>query len=693
MGRGLIYLLSICVLVLPACSNPEASAQAGMKKAQADWQAAAQDPDPVSRVKRYGEVIDEVKAIAKDYPKTKVGGAIASGRAVDGLSLTGMQRRLDGLAPRAACYADPTVQCLLPFGSGAAGRRSANAPQSAFAVAGQRICEQGFVAADKALKPIKINKRAYAKDLIQLGFAAAKCNRPEAVRAAVGAYMAADPASGGQRARDLLQVLGTKDFAPAHSMVIAELEKEMKSGAIGGRNAADVTLTLAVHYAKAGDAKAAMEKYTYFTETLHYRAGSSTLDTLSTNLMADGDTRDGIKLTQYATNQDVLAPRLRAAAATLAARMGLVASDTTAWPALEDKDIETYFAPVDATKKAGYEAGAGAIEAAIDKLAPRVHRSGAAVGDVGLDAGYGLLALVRQKLGEPEKANALIKKAAGFRARLLGSSARVSETFAKQGMLLAMARGDLVTAAHYVAAANLNSDAYGRMLMREVGRTQNAENALSIANTIGRQRDLWHCYSDMIPVMAKAGRVKEAEKLINAWSGDPRQKSGFYWAVVDGRISAGDVDGARRYAEQFGLAKDDRGKFRLDGRLMSAKVIAADPRKAEPIIREMFRIGQAVDAKLNASRAYRNRLAFDRSRRAQSAVTLAFENGYTDLGIELYGKAAYKDQRPLLVAFTPNISKADMTRVLMLAQDNVRSPRYRSYVVDAAVRHLQASGS
>ncbi len=48
------------------------------------------------------------------------------------------------------------------------------------------------------------------------------------------------------------------------------------------------------------------------------------------------------------------------------------------------------------------------------------------------------------------------------------------------------------------------------------------------------------------------------------------------------------------------LVKDDKGKLSLDQRLMDSDKVAKDSGKAEPIIREIFKIGQTMDAAANA---------------------------------------------------------------------------------------------
>lgn len=222
--------------------------------------------------------------------------------------------------------------------------------------------------------------------------------------------------------------------------------------------------------------------------------------------------------------------------------------------------------------------------------------------------------------------------------------------------------------------ARLFSDQYGQLLMLQVGRTRDAEHALAIANTVGDQRDLYRGYSFLIPAMTKVGQAAEVQKLIDAWTGNPARKSISHGWIVDGMVAAGDADGARKYAESHHLADMPQGKLSLDGRLLASKKVAGDKAEAEPLIRKMFAIGQNMDNAGGVSHGDGNHMTrYTDQHIAQNGARTALENGYVDLRIELYQKAANKDQRPLLAAFNGKISTVDMTGVLMLAQSNVES--------------------
>ncbi len=708
------YMILAGMLLVSACGDPETAAQNTIAKVHDTLQKEKDNLDPLQRLDSYNQMIKEVEAVAGNTD-TATGRAIAAGQAVDGITLAGLKQKRDALAPRAKCYADPTVDCLTPFGTNAT-RDTSGSPANAFADAERLVCDRGFSAADQSLDNIKINKPAYSRELVQVALAAAGCHKPDEVKAAIETYMSAIPAQGSERVSALLSVLATDDLKDGWPVVADELENELKSGAISGQDAANATLTLAINYANRGDVKAALDKYAYFTDKLGYKADTDSVDKLVVAAMLAGDVDTGLKMKiasetdkRYGIDESRKATysiiETKVAACTLAARLmglspfydkyGICPDRILESLGSSDKSFDDNFVPPDAKEKAQDEKAADAIESGLDTLASALKKPNSDT--AWFDDAYGAMAIARQKLGEPGKANAAIKKISDLRVREYGQvdynsgSRGHFPAFTAARFLVALAQKDLDAAAHYMTIGNLYSDSAGKLLCTTVGRTQNAEQALAIANTISKQRDLWHCYHDLIPEMAAAGKSDEVEKLIDAWSGDPRVKDGFHLQVIDGMIASGDVDGARSYAKKHDVVKDDRGKLGLDQRLMDSDKVAKDRSKAEPIIREMFQIGQADDEKSNASGTYNSRFARGSSYEAQAAAERAFSNGYTDLGIELYEKASYKDQRPLLQAITDKISKADMTRVLMLAQDNV-SGNNLGYVIDRAIRHLKKAG-
>lgn len=675
------------LVTLSACGDPQQAAQDSLQKIAASFQQEKSDLDPQKQLAAYQQMVTDVQAITKDYGESATGKALAAGQSVNGISVAGLTKLRDDIAQRAPCYASPTSECLQPYShhpSGAAKQASgAASPSGARAV--DQICTEGFAAADKSLEGIKINKPAYAKEVIQLGLAAGQCDRPDDVKAAVKAFLTVYPGEGDQQVNSFLSLLATPGLKAAWPMVVDQLEKGLQSGQYSKNTTATVTLNLAVDYANIGDNKKALEKYSYFTDTLHYEADLTTQQRLSAAIIANGDVDAGLKIVGGSTNQDIMAVAMNQGISALATKLGLFGpSGTSSLPLDSHTDMDVYMSPVPSDAKPAVESAAQALEAQVDKMAPTVKRSNQTVGLIGLDRDYVLLALIHQKTGQPEQASASLKKGQAYRTRVLGQPEGNPDypSIAAPSAVILIAQGDYPQAAHMVQAGKLSSDAYGSLLMKAVGRTMNAEQALDIANTISQQRDLYASYFDVIPEMAKAGHMDDINKLIAAWSGNPAQKKNFYEQVLDGLVAGGDADAARKYAQEQHLTDDPLGRLRLDAQLMKIPAVAGVQAKAEPLIREMFQIGQELDRGQGVGHVG----GTDRMI-AQNAAAAAFRNGYIDLGIELYRAADNKDQRPLLAAFEGKISPQDTTRVLMLANNQLSEDRAKT-VVDHAIHAL-----
>jgi hypothetical protein len=675
-----------CALLLTACGDPEKSAQSAIDEAQKAWQGEASDLDPLKRLESYNEIIKSVEDVGKDYAETSYGKAIAAGRSVDGVSLSAMKQARDELAPRAECYANPTVDCLRPFSSHPGGDSGsvANSSNDAFAQAQQLVCDKGFSAADHALDNFRINKPAYSQELVQVALAAAACGKPAEVKEAIHAYMSAMPEQGDSRIQSLLSILATQDLEPAWPLAIKELEDDILAPDFPKSTAASITATLVGTYAQTGDTKTALEKYHYLTDTLGYEASTDVKKELTRELIIHGDAAEGLKLVADPKRVVFTVIALHDAAATVGNRLKLVDANTSLPMHYNLKEISDYMAPVDAQMKSQYDTAATAIETELDRIAPTITIRDNGIGLGGADLIYGTLALVRQKLGEPDKATADLKKGEALRATLLAQSDNTIglEYFAEYQTMLAIAQGDLDKASHDVKAISLNMD-YAKVIITMMARQGEAEKALTFVGELGRQADP-NDYDYIVDGLIHAGKLDQAEQVINAFPGDAASRSGYYWKFVQKMANEGDASGAEDFAKQHGLTAAPRDRLRLLYTLMDSKKIAGDRKQAEPILREMFSIAQEMDKAGSGSSSYGQADNY----RAEQVATQAFSNGYTDLGIELYEAAANKDQRPLLHAFSDNMKPRDMTPVLMLAQVNL-SGQPLQYVIDAGIRHLQ----
>ncbi|MGE0410335.1 MAG: hypothetical protein AB7P23_13895, partial [Amphiplicatus sp.] len=664
--------------LLVACGNPEKSAEKAAAKAEADWAGARDSLDPQKRLKAYDAVIKDVETIGKKYPKTNIGAAIAIGRSVGGVSISTMKMQRDALAPRADCYAKPRAECLRPFAS-ASFRESggaAAAPENAQVAAQKLICEKNFAAADKALDNFKINKPAYAAQLVQVALAAEDCGKPDEVKVAIGAWQAAEPSQGASRVKAVLSILSNEQLKPGWPALLGELEQSIASGALDPNTAANATLTLAVRYAELGDAKAALAKYSYFTDTLNYQADWQSKLSLAANLILAGAPAEGLAIVANNNQKSFSVIALHQSAAELGRGVGVIPSNTgAALPSLYNvKSIDEFMAPLNGADKARYAAGAAVVEAEMDKLAPVVAVQDSAIGMSGLDCTYGVLALVHQKLGAPDKATAALQKGLALRQALLAPGAQNVglDYFAQYQTLLALAQGDIDAAATVSQAINNRNDTT-RLIVRSLAVKGEAEKALTLASQLGNG-DNRGAYQHIIEGLIEAGKLDKAEEVINAFPGDMRTKNGFTWLLVNKAADEGDAKRAQAIADKAGLLSGPADRFRLLTVSLNNEKVAGDRRKAEPIIREIFMLGEEID-KNGGGGGYENYYA-------QNAAWQAFHNGYSDLGVELYKAASKKDQRPLFEAFSDKMKEKDFTEIFMLAQDNL-SGEPLGYVIDA----------
>lgn len=673
----------IAVLSLAACGNPEKSAQSDIQKAHKAWLAEADDMNPAQRLKNYNQIIGEVEKVGKDYPGTTYGKAILANRSIDGVSLSDMKRARDALAPRAACYANPTVDCLRPFSSHPNGVTAARGSSSGgvLAQAQQLVCSSGFAAADHALNDLKINRPAYTRDLIQVALAAAKCSKPAAVKSAMTVYLAAIPRQGGNRLGALMSILATDNLKPAWPAAIQELEGDLKAPGIPRNQAAGIAAALTVSYAKNGDLKGALAKYHYLTDTLRYQLDTNSKKEFRQQLILHGDADEGLKYVDVPGNLFTSVVALSHAAAVMGGQLKLTDGFTGLPPSTNHGTGDLYKAPVAASEKDYYVKAADSIETALDKLAPQVDRS--AIKLPGIDLTYGIVALVRQKLGQSDKATAALKKGEAIRTRLLGRSDASPnlDYFSEYETTLALAQNKPDDAVLHVGATK-SAYNYEQWIVTSFTRDGKVEKALTYIGNL--QRPNGNDYTYIIDTLAQAGKFDQAEQVVRAIPGGASRQAGYYWKFVYKMAADGDQSGAEAYAKKHNLAQSPGDQFILLRRLAESKKIGGDRKQAEPILRKMFSIAQEIDK--NPAH-YRGQARFNQYT-AQAVAEIAFKSGYTDLGIEFYRAAAHKDQRPLLAAFSDGMKPDAMGPLLMLAQDNVQGQRLQ-YVVDAAIRHLQ----
>ena len=670
------------VLLLIGCADPEKSAQQSVAEVKADWEQAHTNLDPKQRLKAYQSAIESLQDIAKEYDETQAGQALAAGRSVDGLSQASMQSEYDRLAERADCYEKPTVQCLTPFASSGFRNSSAGSADNAAQEAIRLVCEQNFEKADTALEPLKINRPVYAANLVQVALQAAQCNKPDEMKAAIAAYMSAEPAQGAQRIGQLMSILNTDALRPAWPEVLVVVEKEAPLAGLDPGSAAGNDLTLAEVYAEGGNTEAALAKFNHVTRELGYTVDINTRRQLASALMAGGNAAAGMEILSTENVRNISLIALYYATAKVGGRLGIIRPEGTANANTPyDGNLTPYFAPVDSQTRQAESVIAAQIEAELDKFAAPLPPSAEWMGSSSPDTIYAMLALIQQKLGAPDKASALVKKSEDARVRLSppGSNPPDSQTPATEFQLLvALGQGDPDRAAALLPRVQpVGTDPTTLVLMALAGKGE-AEKALTLASQMNRASG--QTYEMLINELGTHGHADKAEAVLNAFPGSDDIRLAMAWGLVVRAAQAGDMKSAASMATKYKLLDAPARRFQMAALKAQAAVASSDRAEAEKLIREMFALGQEIDTAAGQGGG--------RGDFAQNAATQAFQAGYIDLGLELYQAASNKDQRPLFAAFSENADPSKFPEVLMVAHDNLRGDEM-SYVVDAALRRLK----
>lgn len=664
-------------LLLSGCADPEKAAQQSVAEVKTEWDEARTGLDPKKRLSNYQAAIQNLKDIAEEYPETQVGQALVAGHSVGDLSQASMQSEYDRLAARAECYAKPTVECLAPFAS--SGNSGAGSADAAAQQAIQLICKQNFAEADAALEPLKINRPVYATSLVQVAMQAAQCNKADELKAAIAAYMLAEPAQGADRIGQLMVILNTAALQPAWPEVLAAVEKEAPLAGLDPNSAAGNDLTLAVIYADTGNADAALAKFNHVTQELGFSVDINTRRQLASALMASGNVPAGMELLSKENVRNISSIALYYAAAKVGGRLGVIRPEGTASANIPHTgNLAAYFAPVDTATQKTESKIAGQIEAELDKFIAPLQPSGEWMGGSGPDTIYAMLAVIQQKLGAPEKASALVKKSDDARAKLSppGSNTATSQTRAAEFQLLvALGQGDIDQATALLPRVTpVGNDPVKLVLIALAGKGE-AEKALTLAAQTNRASG--QTYEMLINELGAHGYADKADAVLNAFPGGDDIRAALAWGLVVKATQAGDFKSADSIAEKYKLLTAPARRFQMTGMKIEAAVAEGDDAEAQ--IREMFKLGEELD-KAAA-------LDHQRGDYAQSAATQAFQAGYIDLGIELYRAASSKDQRPFFAAFSEKTDAAEFPKVLMVAHDNLGGNEM-GYVVDAAIRQL-----
>ena len=670
------YLWFVLVsLVVAGCGgDPIVDANKAVEKSAARWQAAQEIPAPEKRVATYRDIIADLRKIPERYPDTPAGQRLAAGGDIGSVSIERFEARAERLAERAACYAKPNVECLLPFTSNLFDKQG-----SAAVSPRELICSRGLEAAMAALENKRINRRLYADELIQLAFAAAACDKPSRAADAIAAYVDAEPLTLAQRAMKITQVVATPELKPAWPPAIDELERLQAVAGIPADTKASVALTLLSAYSQLHRPEEAVAKLSYVTDELGFRV-SDTLQT-SGRLIAAGAVDEGLALARGAVSQERFADSsalssLWTATGYLVDSMGIETNGTLTVASVvrDDRLTSVFTAPEPATAQAVAET-LDKITRALDGFDPSLWaRDGLRKSQA--SGSYARIGLLRRKLGDRERAAAAFDKADAAS----GATTSNSETGLYR-FLAAMVDEDLDAMRALALGTEGYSNPYADEFVRAAVADDKIELAIETMATISPQDAGARFYRTLILAMIESGRLERLEEIIDAAPQDSRTKAQHASFAIQAFADAGEPARIESLAARYQPRPSAREQEILTEAMIRAHAAAGNDSEAKALIDTLLTTGLAADA--NAPR-FGNSVF-----KAQNAATQAFQVGLFDYGLELFGKAERRNAAPLVAAIRAGEpGSAELTQVLMTAHDTV-SAAEEATVVGTVVTYLR----
>ncbi len=672
---------ALALLPLAACGggDPEQNAANAIDRVAADLEKARASYDPSDRLDAYEDILSEIETISERYGDTSLGARLAEGRNTGGISPSGVKQARDRLAPRAACYEAPSVDCLSLFTSETydRGRSENNDPALQ---ARSAICSPGGIdAARTALEPLKINAGRYRDEWVQVAFAAHACDKDEVVSPAIQEATAAETAGISERARFQFSILNTPDLSAAWPTIANSLDASLDE-LPDAQSKANAALQLAKYYAATGQTSKAIDHATFVTEDLGFDISVSDRIDILTNLMVFGALDDALPLAGNANNAIIAKHRALTLAAEKLAGFNEAGEidpsvDTADYTKLfmgheGDADLLTTLPP-DA-EKATLLARTETMEAALDAMLS-VNGWQRYIGSTA-HAPYSALAFAYERLGETERADAALAKA---------RSANMADP--RMEYLIALRRAD------YDRAFSLLTDANGRhrfgpAIIARVAAAGDATQALGYANRIGGALGP-NLQIIVRSLLANGYRERAIQVLASVPASDPYAQ-GLAWELAEAEADAGEIERFRQLVDQYQLEQGPRrNPLRVKLGEVRAFAAAGKDSDARSALREAFEIGQALDG-VERHDDWGNRMI---DYAAEEAPQTAFELGYSELGFELFEQASWVTHDPLVKALDHAERPKDLTRILMAGHDRLDG-EHESYLVNFTVTHLKARG-
>ncbi|MEM8981730.1 MAG: hypothetical protein AAGC71_01795 [Pseudomonadota bacterium] len=674
MNRYVLFLL--CSLALAGCGgDPIANSIDAVEKIAKRWQAAKEIDAPDKRLAEYRDILVDLKKVPERYPETPTGQRLATGGDVGSVSIKRFEARTERLAERATCYAEPSADCLIPFTSDLFDKKDQRREQSARDL----ICSQGLEAALAAMESKRINRRLYADELIQLGFAAARCGQPSRVNATIAAYIDAEPLTMAERALKITQVVATVDLKPGWPPAIDELERLLAVAGIDANTKATVALTLLNAHSQLNQPEEAIAKLKFVSDELGFTVSNA--NETAARLIGAGAVTEGLSLARGAVSQSRFADQsalssVWTATKYLVANLGIETNGTLSVASVVRNDnLAELLAKPEQSAAAATSVTITKITRVLDEFDPSLWSKDGLRKTQASDA-YARIGLLHRKLGNADAAASAFDKADNIVA-----TAGQRGTPSLYRFLVAMADKDIDTMRSIALAIDGYNNPYIDPYIRAAVAANDIEQAIETMAAASPQDAGARFYRTLVQAMIESDKLERLEEVIDAAPQDQRSKAQHASNAIQALSKAGMPARIESLAARYQPNRNAREQEILTEALIQAHANAGNDSEAKALIDTMFTAGFAADA--SASQ-------FDRQKfMAQNAATQAFRVGLFDYGLALYRQAERRNAMPLTTAVAlGSPSAAQLTQILMVAHDYT-SPADEEAVVGSVVSYLR----
>lgn len=654
------FRLTMIACIVPFClvacgGDPDERVREELESIRSDWVSAQDIEDLDRRLSAYDKIIVQLDRVSDRYGETEIGARIANGQRALGVEPATYRAVRDDLNSKRDCIAAPTVECLQPFARDPGLNLGVQERDPDIRSARQAACLGDFESVQSALASSRPNSTVYRQKLIQTAFGAEFCERDDLVDLIIGEAVHTDEAVGARRVENLTEILSTFELFAGWSHAADALDTLARSGTLQDDQSASAALTSSLALARLGDVERAYQGYQYVTDQLGFVVNQTDLNELGVALIADGaidflDQLEGVTIN--ASNLTIALNVLARDAQLEKEKPFFQGNRRYQRLALNSHSpISEALAPL--TAGPNHQVllqRAELIQSLLDEIRtgrrPAPEYSLSRYGPT-----YGLLAVIYQKLGEPDKADAVLEIGSEIARDNFADDLRV------YAAIIHTAQNDLEAAVAELEAAGRTSGwevDVPLQVIYALGAAGQFDEGRRAVSRLGSADSVYPnpAYIYLGDGLIKAGQLAEAEQVV-----------AILFASQQGR-SAG-TEMANRLVEAAAFANDKArlGSLEayLDGtdqedrvRFLSAQAKgysrSGNANETEQILRELFVYGQEADQANNRGAGDFSVSSRERSYFAASASLVAFELGLFDLGLDLYRSATWKDTTPLVKA-------------------------------------------